>query len=205
MCKILFYGDSNTYGYDPSDFGEGRYPAQYRWTDILAKEFSVIAEGMNGRRVPDMEKSPEYVESLLRRLGEEDVFAVMLGTNDLLSSAPLRADEAIRRMDLFLKYVTERRRPDRVLVIAPVFEQEWGSLSPSVEEYLTQSKRMNRAFAEQAALCGTLFVDPQPWRIRLAYDHVHFSEEGSLKFAEEMAKVLRAVMKSRRFPSESAL
>ncbi len=26
MIKILFYGDSNTYGFDPRGFGGGRYP-----------------------------------------------------------------------------------------------------------------------------------------------------------------------------------
>ena len=47
MYKLYFYGDSNTYGYDPRGFGAGdadlfaeeafRYPAEHRWPDILAR------------------------------------------------------------------------------------------------------------------------------------------------------------------------
>ena len=29
---IICYGDSNTYGYDPHDQMEGRYPKDVRWT-----------------------------------------------------------------------------------------------------------------------------------------------------------------------------
>ena len=51
--QILFYGDSNTYGYDPRGFFGGRYAPENRWTDILAKElrnmWDVYAEGRNGR------------------------------------------------------------------------------------------------------------------------------------------------------------
>ena len=34
--RILFYGDSNTYGFDPRDPFDDRYPASVRWTDRLA-------------------------------------------------------------------------------------------------------------------------------------------------------------------------
>ena len=32
--RVLCFGDSNTYGYDPRSFFGGRYPG--RWTDLLA-------------------------------------------------------------------------------------------------------------------------------------------------------------------------
>lgn len=32
---LICYGDSNTYGYDPHDTNEGRYPKEVRWTGIL--------------------------------------------------------------------------------------------------------------------------------------------------------------------------
>ena len=35
--KIICYGDSNTYGYDPVGRPALRYPAEARWVDILAK------------------------------------------------------------------------------------------------------------------------------------------------------------------------
>ena len=32
---IVFYGDSNTYGFDPADMTEGRFPEEQRWTTLL--------------------------------------------------------------------------------------------------------------------------------------------------------------------------
>ena len=73
--KLVCYGDSNTWGYDPSDkFGQSYNP---RWTDILAQNtgWTVVNEGVNGREVPD---EPCYITS------DTDLLLVMLGTNDLL-------------------------------------------------------------------------------------------------------------------------
>ena len=36
--KVICFGDSNTYGYDPRGYFGGRYDADSRWVDILAVE-----------------------------------------------------------------------------------------------------------------------------------------------------------------------
>ena len=55
--RVIFYGDSNTYGYDPADLADMRYSWSQRWTSIAAErlkgQFEVIPEGMNGRKLPD--------------------------------------------------------------------------------------------------------------------------------------------------------
>ena len=33
--KVICFGDSNTYGYDPRPLDGGRYDASCRWVDIL--------------------------------------------------------------------------------------------------------------------------------------------------------------------------
>ena len=35
---LICYGDFNTYGYDPHDTNEGRYPKEVLWTGILDTE-----------------------------------------------------------------------------------------------------------------------------------------------------------------------
>ena len=37
MKKAFFYGDSNTFGYDPADYYGGRYPRPQRWSYLLEK------------------------------------------------------------------------------------------------------------------------------------------------------------------------
>ena len=58
MKRILCYGDSNTWGYDPVETGtEGsaaaRFPEDVRWTGVLQRQlgpgYRVLEEGLNGR------------------------------------------------------------------------------------------------------------------------------------------------------------
>ena len=48
--RILCFGDSNTYGYDPRG---GRYDENTRWPlrmeKLLGRDYTVIEEGFNGR------------------------------------------------------------------------------------------------------------------------------------------------------------
>jgi len=60
--RILCFGDSNTYSYDPRSYLGGRYPASVRWTALLqAAGWTVVNEGENGRCIPQMEiEVPPY-------------------------------------------------------------------------------------------------------------------------------------------------
>ena len=96
--RILCFGDSNTYGYDPRGFFGDRYGAGDRWVDLLAKQTGhvIISAGANGREIS---RNP-YALRLLTEHAPVDIFLVMLGTNDLLQGAP--AKEAATRMEAFL-------------------------------------------------------------------------------------------------------
>lgn len=51
--KIVCFGDSNTYGYDPRSYLGGRYPESVRWTGLLkATGWEVWNEGEKGRSIP---------------------------------------------------------------------------------------------------------------------------------------------------------
>ena len=52
--RMLCYGDSNTYGYDPRGFVGDRYQKESRWVDILAQKlkWEIQNEGQNGREIP---------------------------------------------------------------------------------------------------------------------------------------------------------
>ena len=51
MKTVLCYGDSNSWGYDPTS--KERFAPETRWTGVLAESlgvaFRVIEEGLNGR------------------------------------------------------------------------------------------------------------------------------------------------------------
>ena len=104
--RILCFGDSNTYGYDPRGFFGDRYGAEDRWVDLLVKQtgHECINAGANGQEIPH---NP-YAIGLLAEHAPVDIFLVMLGTNDLLQGAS--AEEATARMEAFLNQLTARKR-----------------------------------------------------------------------------------------------
>lgn len=184
---MLCYGDSNTYGYDPRSYLGGRYPYAVRWTGRLGSVYAVINAGQNGRTIPS--RPAEYAEviRLYRQSCPVDLFAVMLGTNDLLNFS--EAEETADRLRRFWEAVLPGLENAKVLLIAPppLRPGEW-TAKPSVIE---QSIRY-------AALCGVIardfgftFADAGAWEIDLTFDGVHFSAEGHRAFANGLLQICR--------------
>jgi lysophospholipase L1-like esterase len=180
--KIICFGDSNTYGFDPRNVFGGRYPAADRWPDILAAKtgWKVINEGANGRQIP---RNP-YPLRLIKDQQPVDLFLVMLGTNDLLQGAT--AEEAAARMEHFLRAILPYF-PKLLLISPPPLKRgAWVSSDALVAESI-------RLCDEYKALAQNLiipFVDTSDWYIPLAFDGVHFTEEGNRMFAENLLKHL---------------
>ena len=122
MKKVFFYGDSNTYGYDPAGFFGGRYPRQYRWTailkDKLAGEWEVAADGMPGRAIPPKGRAMEYLLGSMRSEMPVDLFAVMLGTNDILGTSRPDAARTAKDMEELAVFIKNAGIP-QILLIAP--------------------------------------------------------------------------------------
>lgn len=171
--NVICFGDSNTWGYDPRDkFGDHYHP---RWTDLLAEftGWNIVNEGVNGREVPDGAGT---------LAPETDLFLVMLGTNDLLQLDTPEA--AAERMEVFLSGM----EPRRVVLIAPppMIEGEW----VQDEELIQDSIRLGTLYEALADRLGIRFLNAGAWDVPLAFDGVHFTQEGQRIFAEKLAKEL---------------
>ena len=195
--RALFLGDSNTFGYDPRGWGGGRYPAEDRWTDILAASvkdsWEIIPLGQNGRTIPDPVYEKRYYDQLIRDCGPLDLFAVMLGTNDVVLTARPSAGSAARKMDAFLLYLTSGRHPFRILLIAPPVMPEEAERTLVYRPYARELKKLGPAYKKLAEKYDTLFWDAGTVPLPTAYDFVHLSEEGHLIFARQMKEYLHAL------------
>ena len=198
---FLIYGDSNTYGYDPADYFESRYPAKDRWTEILQKYmgdcWKILPEGMNGRRLPDIPYDHSRLVQLTGKLSANDIFAIMLGTNDILLTMNPDAETAVRKMDDFLSFLRTDAPidPRNILVIAPPHIGNEHIKNALYQQYFRESVKMNAGFRELAAYHRTMFLDAADWGISLSCDHVHFSESGHRQFALKMASFLESLSK----------
>lgn len=178
--RLVCFGDSNTYGYDPRSFLGGRYPEEQIWTCLLAElsGLEVVNLGQNGREIP------AEAGSLSGLLRQDDLLIVMLGSNDLLCHPHFTAGDVTARMEDFLNALP----PCRVLLVAP----------PPMKQGAWVSEE--RLLRESAALAGTYkalarrlrigFADAGQWSLELTFDGVHFTEAGHRTFAEDLWEVL---------------
>ncbi len=194
MRKILLYGDSNTYGYDPRGMLGMRYPHEIIWPSIarerLSGEYEIIDEGQNGRPLPRLPYEEHYLKSLIKQLSAGDIFVIMLGTNDILLTAYPNPRAAVKKMEDFIRWMKSEAEGLRLIVMGPV---HISGLSTDLEEYHRASIEMNSGFEELCKVEGIDFWDAGKWEIPIAYDGVHFSEEGHRVFGERFAKEIQGL------------
>ena len=181
--RILCFGDSNTYGYDPRGFFGDRYGAGDRWVDLLAKQtgHEAINADANGREIP---RNP-YALRLLTEHAPVDIFLVMLGTNDLLQGAS--AKEAAARMETFLNQLLPHCK--HILLVAPP-PMKRGAWVPT-DKLMAESIQLAEEYRLLAQKLNIPFVYTRHWNIDLTFDGVHFTEVGHHAFAEKLGKELR--------------
>lgn len=185
--KLLCFGDSNTYGYDPRSCFGGRYGAESRWPDLLAHAsgWEVVNEGENGREIPRRESDLTRFGACLRRC-RPDLLLIMLGGNDLLQGAS--AGETQERMEAFLRRID--MEPSRIVLIAPPPMQPGAWITEA--RLLTDSAALADAYRAVAQRLSAAFLDAGEWGVSLTFDGVHFTEEGHRAFAEKLYAALNA-------------
>lgn len=176
--NIICFGDSNTYGYDPRGYFGGRYDADSRWADILSAEtgWTVCNMGQNGREIPSA--APAFSN-------DTDLLIVMLGTNDLLQGRS--PEQAAERLERFLAAVPLDR--SKILLIAPP-PVTLGAWVPSAK-LIDDSRTFARLCQTLVERMGIRFADAGKWDIPLAYDGIHFTEQGHKAFAAGFLEELK--------------
>lgn len=169
--KVICFGDSNTYGYDPRSYLGSRYDAP--WTDILAylSGWEVENQGENGREIPkNIVDFPE----------DTDLLIIMLGTNDLLQFWTPEA--AAEKMQRFLESITVKR--DHILLISPpsMASGTW----VQEQDLIDDSISLADWYQKLAEAIGVRYLSAGEWNISMAHDGVHMTEEGHRIFAEKL-------------------
>ena len=168
--NVICFGDSNTYGYDPRGYFGGRYNADSRWVDILVAK--------TGWTVCNMGQNKEFP-------ADTDLLIVMLGTNDLLQGKGPK--QIIEKSERFLSGISLDR--SKILLIAPP-PMTLGAWVPSTQ-FVDNSRTFAQLCQALAEQLGIRFADAGKWEIPLAYDGVHFTEQGHRAFAARLLEELK--------------
>lgn len=185
--RILCFGDSNTYGYDPRDPFGGRYPPSERWPEILAADtgWDVVNMGLNGRPVPHSRREVELALSLIRQELPTDLVIILLGTNDAFLLNEPSAEKIAVRMDTFLRELKESFPELPLFLISPPpVEIPLAHLQELFWDLITEYRRLAEKYT-------ALFAASPSWDLPLSADRVHFSPEAHKEFAAQVEKHLR--------------
>jgi lysophospholipase L1-like esterase len=208
MYEVLCFGDSNTWGYDPST--GTRFARESRWTGVLQSSlgtgYRVIEEGLNGRTtiwedpVEGDKVGRRHLLPCLLSQAPLDLVIIMLGTNDLKMrySAPVEdvASGVSILADIVLGSATGRNdaAPALLLVAPPPF----GKLSAFAGMFqggAEKSRSLGRLYQEVARAHGCPFLDAGTVVRSSDLDGIHLeaAEHGALgqAIAREVRKILR--------------
>lgn len=176
--KVICFGDSNTFGYDPRSWLGGRYGASNRWVDILAAEtgWMVCNMGENGREIPS---TPPVFPP------DTDLLILMLGTNDLLQGCS--PEDAAEKLEYFLSSLPLDQSKILLITPPPLTLGEW----VSNQQLIGDSRTFAQCCKALAGRLGIRFADAGGWNIALSYDGVHFTEQGHKAFASGLLEALR--------------
>ena len=207
MTRILCYGDSNTYGYDPLT---GRYPVAERWTtqlgNLLGETFQVINEGQNGRTTAfdsyggHADNGLASLGPCLKRNAPVDFVVFMLGTNDCAAQLKLSPEEIAGGMEQLLLEVLRYRGEGRtgalqiVLLVPPAIRNGFEH-SPFAFQLDAGSVVKSRAivplYRRLAEKYACLFLDASDLDVS-THDCEHLTEEGHRALAGRLLPLIKA-------------
>ena len=186
MRRILCFGDSNTYGYDPRSYIGARYPEGVRWTSLIKNpETEVINCGENGLCIPAEYQFPIY-RALLKSYLPISTIIIMLGSNDLFVGTSLA--QISEKMTGFAQMVKDAAPESDIILVSPPHMQlgDW----VQGQELIKRSSELGSVYRTIADTLVIRFADAAEWHVSLTYDGVHFSEDGHRAFAAGILPIL---------------
>ena len=212
MKNILFYGDSNTWGYNPID--GSRYPYDVRWTSVAAKllggEYHCIAAGLNGRTTvfddpwKGCRNGKDALDFELQTHKPLDLVVIMLGTNDLKFVDAHRSARGIETILMMTKMANERFAQSspvfpngaKILLISPILigkSRENNAEDALMPDGHGESKKFAAEYKAMADKCGAYFLDAAQFAAPSDIDCEHMTPEGHAALGHAVAEKIKEI------------
>lgn len=214
--RIVCFGDSNTWGYNPEDFS--RYDEDTRWTALLQKKlgdgYVIVEEGQNGRTIASntpnegSKSAMAYIEPCLEACAPFELIIVMLGTNDVKVKFFLTAGEIadcmnrlLSRIEGFMKYQIENPgyRNCKILLVSPIeiTKEVISGYACDVmggEEAIEKSRQLGKYYEAVAAKHGCYYMNAAMYAKPGAFDGLHLDPENHRRLADAMYDKIKEIL-----------
>lgn len=207
MKTVLCYGDSNTWGYDPTT--AGRYDRDTRWPGVLrqqlGEEYLVIEEGLNGRTtvwddpIEGYKNGKEYLIPCLETHKPLDLVVIMLGTNDMKQRFSLSGFDIACSAGVLVDVVTKSEAgPEgaapQVLLIAPPPVGKLSEFAEMFEGADEKSRKLADWFRRVADERGCELLDAGEVVTSSDLDGIHLEADDHRKLGEAVAAAARRIL-----------
>ncbi|WP_325894965.1 SGNH/GDSL hydrolase family protein [Grimontia sp. NTOU-MAR1] len=211
MQRILCFGDSNTWGYNPSN--GSRWGEAIRWTSRLKnllnndsttgaiERFEVLEEGLNGRTTVWNDPIKPYRDGsaalpmILLSHRPLNWVVIMLGTNDLKSqfpSEPAWIAEGIRKLIGQVKECDNAGQPTpRILIVSPAPMHDANNWASGFHNGRQKSLDLATYFRAVAEEEGCDFFEAATVCEASPIDGLHLDEAGHAALADALTKIFR--------------
>jgi lysophospholipase L1-like esterase len=200
MKRILCYGDSNTWGYDPVTLN--RYDQDTRWTRILSKalggDYEIIEEGLNGRTtvwedpIEGYKNGQTYLIPCLESHRPLDLVTLMLGTNDLKKRFNLSAFDIAEGVRVLVSIIQRSNagingHPPQLLLMAPPPTTTLTEYAEMFEGAGEKSMKFSIYYERIAREMGYAFLDTSKVIVSSPLDGIHFEAGEHEKLGQAVA------------------
>ena len=200
MKKILCFGDSNTYGYNPET--GGRFGKNERWTGILqtlcGSKYNITEAGCNnrtcfrdnfeGKKYTGYKILPEY---LTRE--NYDIVILWIGSNDLQRFYNVSIPEIQYGIENLIE-ITYKLSPDSKILIIPPLKIREEVLTSKIFSFLfdktsiEKSMYINNIYKTAAKKYNCSFLSLETAITPSKYDGLHFDNREHVKIADAVYK-----------------
>lgn len=207
MKTVLCYGDSNTWGADPTQ--PVRFGRDIRWAGVLRTELGagywVIEEGLNGRTtvwedpIEGHKNGKAQLPSILVSHHPFDLIIIMLGTNDLKKRFSVPACDIADGAGVLVDIVKQsgcgpNGGAPQVLLMAPPPVAKLTGFAAMFEGADAKSQLFAQEYARVAKLKGCHFFNAGAVIVSSDADGIHFDGSEHIKLGHAVAEKVREIL-----------
>ena len=207
MKRILCFGDSNTWGYEPAT--GMRHGSDVRWTGILSKTlgsgYEIIEEGLNGRTTvlddpfEEYKNGRDYLIPCLESQRPLDLVILMLGTNDLKARFGIGAFDISKGVETLVKLIQTsesgiKGKPPAVLILAPPPVARLTDYAEMFEGADAKSRKLGEEYARVAGEMRCAYLDTSTIIVSSPLDGIHFEAEEHQKLGQTLASQVKKLI-----------
>ena len=200
MKKIICYGDSNTFGFNPKN--ASRYDENNRWTGILQKQlegkYEIIEEGCCDRTgfainsKGDLYSAQLHFPSVLSNIEANDILIIAIGTNDLQFLYSITNDEIKAGLEKLIDLAQTKTKS--IIVIPPVVLNKKildGYFKCQFDEKsIIKSQEVQKVYEQTAKEKHCLLFDINTFAKPSDWDGLHYDRPEHKLIAEMLLNML---------------